>query len=65
MVAMVDARTGTAHALTVDAAVDGLRRGRYSTWCGEDVLPTAVLAREARYCQLCAPIPTQRTTGAR
>ncbi|MGH3776280.1 MAG: hypothetical protein ACRDRR_11200 [Pseudonocardiaceae bacterium] len=51
---------GTAHRLTVDAAADGLPRGRYSALCGEDVLPAAVIAREARYCQLCAPTTVPR-----
>ncbi|MGH3673284.1 MAG: hypothetical protein ACRDSH_22105, partial [Pseudonocardiaceae bacterium] len=56
-VEMVDARTGTAHRLTTDAAADGLPRGRYSALCGQEVLPAALVAREARYCRLCAPIP--------
>jgi hypothetical protein len=53
--------TGTAHRVTLDAATDGLSRGRYTTVCGGDVLPAALVAREARYCRLCAPIPAQRT----
>lgn len=57
---------GTAHRLTIDAAADGLPRGRYSALCGEDVLPAALIAREARYCQLCAPmtVPGQRLRRA-
>jgi hypothetical protein len=52
--------TGTAHRVTVDAAADGLPRGRYATLCGGDVLPAALVARAARFCRLCAPIPSQR-----
>jgi hypothetical protein len=65
-VEMVDV-AGTAHRLTVDAAADGRPRGRYSALCGEDVLPAALIAREARYCQLCAPmtVPRQRSRRAR
>ncbi|MGH3538127.1 MAG: hypothetical protein ACRDQJ_07455 [Pseudonocardiaceae bacterium] len=59
-VSMVDI-TGTEHLLTADAAADGLPRGRYSALCGQDVLPAALVAREARYCRLCAPIPAQRS----
>jgi hypothetical protein len=53
--------TGTAHLVALDAATDGLSRGRYITICGGDVLPAALVAREARYCRLCAPIPAQRS----
>jgi hypothetical protein len=52
--------TGTAHRVTVDAAADGLPRGTYATLCGGDVLPAALVARAARFCRLCAPIPSQR-----
>jgi hypothetical protein len=57
--------TGTAHRVTVDAAADGLPRGRYATVCGGDVLPAALVARAARFCRLCAPIPSQRSRGTR
>ncbi|HEY3690802.1 MAG TPA: hypothetical protein VGL46_10920 [Pseudonocardiaceae bacterium] len=57
--------TGTAHRVTVDAAADGLPRGRYATVCGGDVLPAALVAKQARYCRLCAPVPTQRSRGSR
>jgi hypothetical protein len=53
--------TGTAHRVTVDAAADGLPRGRYTTVCGGDVLPAALVARAARFCRSCAPIPSQGT----
>lgn len=56
---------GTAHRVTVDAAADGLPRGRYTTLCGGDVLPTPMVTREARHCRLCAPVPTQRSRGSR
>jgi len=57
---MVDV-TGTEHLLTADAAADGLQRGLYSTLCGADLVPAALVARAARYCRLCAPIPAQRS----
>lgn len=53
--------TGTAHLVTADAAESGLVRGRYNTMCGEEVLPAALVARQARYCRSCQPIPTQRS----
>jgi len=59
-VEMVD-NAGTAHLLTVDAAETGLPRGRYTALCGEGVVPAALVAREVRYCRLCAPIPAQRS----
>ena len=59
---MVD-HTGTAHFLTVDAAADGRSRGRYTAVCSERILPGALVAKVARWCPLCVPIPTQR--GAR
>jgi hypothetical protein len=58
-------RDGTAHLLTADAAENGLPKGRYTAVCGGDVLPAALVAREARYCKLCVPIvPTQRSIRA-
>jgi hypothetical protein len=57
--------TGTAHLVSVDAAANGLSRGWYTTICGSDVLPAAMVAREARYCRLCAPIPAQRSRAGR
>jgi hypothetical protein len=53
--------SGTAHRVSVAAAAEGLRRGRYSTLCGGDVVPAALVTREARHCRLCAPIPKQRS----
>jgi hypothetical protein len=53
--------SGTAHLMTLDAATDGLSRGRYTTICGGDVLPAAMVASAARSCRLCTPIPAQRT----
>jgi hypothetical protein len=53
--------TGTAHRVTVDDAALGLPLGRYTTVCGGDVLPAAMVARAARSCRLCTPIPAQRT----
>jgi hypothetical protein len=57
--------TGTAHRVTVDAAADGLPGGRYTTLCGGDVLPAALVAKQTRYCRLCAPIPAQRSGSRR
>jgi hypothetical protein len=56
---MVDT-VGTAHFLTIDAAVDGRPRGRYTAMCREEILPGALVARRARWCPLCIPVPTQR-----
>jgi hypothetical protein len=53
--------TGTSHKVRIDAAAEGLRRGRYATLCGGDVVAAALAAREARFCRLCAPLPTQRS----
>lgn len=64
-VEMVD-NTGTAHLLTADAAENGLPKGRYTAVCGGEVLPAALVAREARYCKLCVPIiPAQRSNPRR
>jgi hypothetical protein len=52
---------GTAHLVTVTAAEHGLHRGRYTTMCAEEILPGALVARMARWCPLCAPIPAQRS----
>jgi hypothetical protein len=52
---------GTAHRVTVDAAAEGLPRGTYATLCGTDVVAAALVARAARFCRLCAPLPTQRS----
>jgi len=56
---------GTAHLLTLDAAADGYRGGRYTALCGQDVLPAALVAQQARYCRLCAPVPAQRSRAGR
>ena len=53
--------TGTAHLVTVGAAAGEPPRGRYPAICGED----ALVARQARYRRLCAPIPAQRSRGSR
>ena len=47
--------TGTAHLVAVGAAAGEPPRGRYPAICGED----ALVARQARHCRLCAPIPAQ------
>jgi len=53
--------SGTAHRVSIDAAAEGVRGGRYATLCGGDVVAAALAAREARFCRLCAPLPTQRS----
>jgi hypothetical protein len=53
--------SGVAHRVSIDAAADGLRRGTYATLCGGDVVAAALVARAARFCRLCAPIPAQRS----
>lgn len=54
--------SGTAHRVTANAAVDGLRRGTYATVCGTSVMASALAAKQARYCRLCAPLPAQRSS---
>jgi hypothetical protein len=58
-------RDGTAHLLTANAAENGLPKGRYTAVCSGDVLPAALVAREARYCRLCVPIPVPRSRAGR
>ncbi len=53
--------SGTAHRVSIDAATDGLRRGSYATVCGTDVVAAPLVAKQARYCRLCVPIPAQRS----
>lgn len=56
--------SGTAHLVTVDEATAGVARGRYTTLCGGDVLPAALVTPESRHCLLCAPVPAQRPEGS-
>ena len=63
-VEMVDT-SGTAHLVSVAAAADGLPRGTYATLRGTDVVPAAMITREARHCRLCTLVPTQRSRGGR
>jgi hypothetical protein len=56
---------GIAHRVSINAAAEGLRRGQYATLCGADVVAAALVAREARHCRLCAPIPAQRSGSRR
>jgi hypothetical protein len=51
--------------LTVAATENGLPQDRYTALCGADVVPAALVAREARYCRLCASLPTQRSRARR
>ncbi|HET9118407.1 MAG TPA: hypothetical protein VFN75_10125 [Pseudonocardiaceae bacterium] len=53
---MVDT-AGTAHFLTLDAAADGRPQGRYAAMCREEIVSGALVARRARWCPLCIPIP--------
>jgi hypothetical protein len=61
-VEVVDARTLTAHCLTMDALAAGrLPKGRYITLCGQDVLPASLAEPGRNRCLSCVPIPSQRT----
>jgi hypothetical protein len=60
-VELVDARTLTAHFLTMDALAAGhLPKGRYIALCGQDVLPASLAEPGRGRCLLCIPITTQR-----
>jgi hypothetical protein len=60
-VEVVDARTLTAHFLTVDALAAGrLPKGRYIARCGQDVLPASLTEPGASRCLSCVPIPRSR-----
>lgn len=50
----------TAHTVPEEACVVGRSEGRYVAICGEKILPAALVAKQARYCSLCIPIPAQR-----
>jgi hypothetical protein len=56
---------GTAHQVTVDAAADGLPRGRYITVCGCDVLPAAMVTHGARHCPPIRASPYAAIEGSR
>jgi hypothetical protein len=59
---LVDARTLTAHFLTMDALTAGrLPKGRYIARCGQDVLPASLTEPGRNRCLSCVPIPSQRT----
>jgi hypothetical protein len=56
---VVDARTLTAHFLTVDALAAGrLPEGRYTALCGQDVLPACLTEPGSGRC---VSIPRQRS----
>jgi hypothetical protein len=60
-VEVVDARTFTAHCLTLDALAAGhLPKGRYIARCGQDVLPASLAEPGRNRCLSCVPIPRQR-----
>lgn len=62
LVALTDARTGTAHLVTDDAMVAGRRAGgRYSAVCGIEVLPASLTAPERRSCPGCVAGTAART----
>jgi hypothetical protein len=62
---LVDARTLTAHFLTMDALAAGrLPKGRYITLCGQDVLPASLAEPGRNRCQLCVSIPSQRSRSS-
>ena len=58
---VVDARTLTAHFLTMDALTAGrLPQGRYIALCGHDVLPASLTEPGSRCCSPCVATPTRR-----
>ena len=58
---VVDARTLTAHFLTMDALAAGrLPQGRYITLCGHDGLPASLTEAGRSRCPSCVSIPSQR-----
>ena len=59
---VVDARTLTAHFLSVDALAAGrLPKGRYIARCGQEVLPASLAEPGRNRCLSCVPIPGQRS----
>jgi hypothetical protein len=61
-VEVVDARTLTAHFLTMDALDAGRRpKGRYIALCGQDVLPASLTEPGSRRCPSCVSIPSQKS----
>lgn len=57
-VEVVDARTLTAHFLTLDALAAGrLPKGSYIARCGQDVLPASLAEPGRNRCLSCVPIP--------
>ena len=59
---VVDARTLTAHFLTMDALAAGrLPQGRYIARCGHDVLPASLTEAGRSRCPSCVSIPSQRS----
>jgi hypothetical protein len=61
-VEVVDARTLTAHFLTMEALATGrLPKGCYIALCGQDVLPASLAEPGRSRCPLCVPIPSQRS----
>jgi hypothetical protein len=62
---VVDARTLTAHFLTLDALAAGrLPKGRYITLCGQDVLPASLTEPGRNRCLTCVSIPRQRSSSS-
>jgi hypothetical protein len=64
-VEVVDARTLTAHFLTLDALAAGrLPKSQYIALCGQEVLPASLAEPGRNRCQLCVSIPSQRTRSS-
>jgi hypothetical protein len=62
---VVDARTFTAHYLTMDALAEGrLPEGRYTALCGPDVLPACLTEPGSSRCPSCVSIPSQRSRSS-
>jgi hypothetical protein len=61
VVEVVDARTLTAHFLTLDAMAAGrLPQGRYIAVCDQDVLPASLVESGRTRCPSCVLLPSQR-----
>jgi hypothetical protein len=59
---VIDALTLTTHFLTTDAMAAGrLPEGRYTTLCGQDVLPACLTEPGSGRCASCVSIPRQRS----
>lgn len=63
-VEVVDALTGVAHQLTMEALA-AAARGRCIALCGSEVLPASLAAPPTSRCRSCVWIPTQMQSASR